>query len=206
MQRLKQEEFKSVLYNGTPTQIQDMLSHGAMPDLAYAELHGNTPIHLAAYNKWPDNLKILLDSLKKEPERLKRALEATNDNGVTPLFEAIWVGRPPYDFAKTKPSPSDEELEKFKTIFYARMKNMPKTVQVLLDAGANLDSPQKGFPGGKGGLAYTTTEWLKEQLSWQDKNPDEKDPRVKKALEKSLKIINQHSQQKILKRRDNQNA
>ena len=62
MQRLKQEEFKSVLYNGTPEEVQDMLSHGAMSDLAYEELHGNTPIHLAAYNKWPDKLRILLDS------------------------------------------------------------------------------------------------------------------------------------------------
>ena len=133
-------------------------------------------------------------------------MEATNDNGVTPLFEAIWVGRPPYDFAKTKPS--EKDLIAFQETFYTRMENMPRTVQILLDAGASIDNPQKGYPGGKekNRPAFTTIEWLKEQLSWQDKNPDEKDPKVKEALKGSLKIINQHLQQKNLKKKNNQNV
>ena len=204
IQRLKQRKIKSVLYDGTSAQLQDTLSRGAMPDLPYAEMHGNTLIHLAAYNKWPDKLKILLDSLRKDPERLKRALEAINNSGVTPLFEAIWVGRPPYDFEKTKPS--EQDLIAFKEAFYTRMKNMPKTVQILLNAGANIANPQKGYPGGKEGPAYTTIEWLKEQLNWQDRNPDKKDPKVQVALEESLKVINQHLHQQILKRQNNQNV
>ena len=185
MQRLKQNVFKSVLHNGTLTHTQNMLSHGAMPDLAYPELHGNTPIHLLAYGKQPDKLKISLDALKKEPERLKKALEATNDNGITPLFEAIWVGRPPYDFAKTKPSKKD--LIAFKKAFYTRMENMPKTVQILLNAGANPSNPQKGYPGGKEGPAYTTIEWLKEQLSCKIKILMKEIQKLKKRWKKPLK-------------------
>jgi len=195
----KQKILKAILRDGTASQLRDILASGAKADLPYPEMGNNTPIHLAAFNKVPDKLQLLLNSLRKDPERLKTALEATNDNGVTPLFEAVWVGRPPYAYAKEE-NPTPEQLERYKDMFYLNMENMPRTVKVLLDAGANVDSMQKAYPGEKGEASYTVMEWLQEQLSWQENIPEEKDPKVRKALEDSLKIIKQRGQEVFISR------
>ena len=190
-------QLKNALFEGNLDQMKDLLERGASADFPYHQTNGgNTPLHLAAYNKWPDRLKILLDSLKDDPQRLKKALESTNENGITPLFEAVSVGRPPYDFAKTNP-PADEMIE-FKKNFYQRMENMPSIVELLLQYGADSNSQQKGFPGGiKRKISYTVKGWLTEQLKGQ------KDPKVKKALEDSLKLIQISS---ILKKTDIKNS
>ena len=203
-QQLNQEKLKEVLYTGTLRQLKSILTQGAMPDFPYPELADNTPIHLAAYNKWPDKLQILLDSLRKDPKRLKKALEAKNNNGITPLFEAAFVGRPPYDFAETKTS--EKDFLDFQEAFRIRMENMPKTIQVLLNTGANIDNLKKGYPYGEKARGFTAIEWLEEQLRWQDTIPKEKDPDVRKALEESLKIVNQRMGQNILKLKDNQDT
>lgn len=195
----KQKILKAILRDGTASQLRNMLASGARADFPYPEMGNNTPVHLAAFNKVPDKLQLLLNSLRKDSERLKTALEATNDNGVTPLFEAVWVGRPPYAYAKEE-NPTPEQLERYKDMFYLNMENMPRTVKVLLDAGANANSAQKAYPGEKGGASYTVMEWLQEQLSWQENIPEEKDPKVRKALEDSLKIIKQHGQEVFISR------
>ena len=200
-------DFKTTLYRGSLTELQEMLDHGMMPDLPDPDMHNNTPVHLAAYNKWPDKLQVLLASLKDEPGRLKKVLEAINVNDVTPLFEAIWVGRPPHVFEK-ETKPSREVLLKYTENFNKCMENMPQTVRILLEAGADIDSKQKGYPGGKkeGSRAYTTMEWLNEQLRYQNLNSPEANPIVRKALEESLKVIKEYKQKKISRRRNNQNT
>lgn len=130
---------RNAVINGTLEDVKEALKTEKANQQGTLEQHLNTPIHLAAYNCFPEKLEILLLSLNRE-ERIK-VLNQPNLYGFTPLMDALY---PMEQRGSYEQHHSREETEKYCSNYERRFNNMPKTIQRLLDDGANPNTPSKG--------------------------------------------------------------
>ena len=130
---------RSAVIYGTLDDVKEALKTEKANQPGTVEQHLNTPIHLAAYNCFPEKLEVLLLSLCRE-ERIK-VLNQPNLHGFTPLMDALY---PMEMRGSYEQHHSRAETEKYCLNYERRFSNMPKTIQMMFDYGANPNTPSKG--------------------------------------------------------------
>lgn len=166
--------------------ISDVNQHLKFEDADFPygeEMHNNTSIHLASYNKLPDKLNILIESLSFDNVRLQKALNNPNLYGATPLHEAVWIGKPPHIYEKES---SQGQLSKYKKEYYRRLSETPRTVRLLLEKGANPLSEEVLYPSGDfSKKSFSILEFISYQKTGRDESSKEFE-----VLTESEKLIN----------------
>ena len=167
------DDMNSAVKLGKIETIKKFLERGDRADEARTGGDNNTPIHVAAFEKFPDKLQLLYESLP-EKDRLA-AINKPNLNGVTSLHEACLISK----------EATPEAIE-----------NMPKTIEYLLKNGA--DTTKKAFVNGQKEyhgkiLCCTPLVALKEQMLDYPKDSMEY-----KTLNQCTNIMQEHTaKQKI---------
>jgi len=173
------EKMKYAIINGTNEDVEKALKKVRADEILETETN-NSALHMAAYNGEPEKLAILLKSLKQEKVI---AVNTPNKNGFTPLMDALYPVQTMDSYAKEH---TPEETKIREQWYKRRFENLPKTVKVLLDNGAN-PSPQNR--ANRSGADSPN----KEQLSLNDLieigKEECNDKTVRKALDNAKKQL-----------------
>lgn len=179
---------------GNLEQFAAVWAKSEMPaDKPLLGLKGNTLVHLAAYNKQPNHLKLLLESLPVD--RKLKVINKANDMGVTPLHEAVLIGPNGDDFKKENSSATSTEIQQVQEIFNRQCVLMPQITDYLIKQGADSFFEKAVYMGPEQDVS------ISEYLDLMMKKPvlTSNDSQKKKAFQTTKEIIqNRINSQKSL--------
>ena len=186
MSQILQDNLRNAIILAKREEVKSLLSLGAEADFKGTEKqHYNTPIHLAAYNKHVDMLSDLIESLPVD--KRYKALNEPNLNGATPLFEAVWITRPP----------REEDSKEYIAEYNRMIKEMPQTFELLLTKGARNLAQECNIGNG---TKISVSPWINHQLR-KDKLGNITDCRENSALQQCRSILDKHISLDLLKQK-----
>lgn len=181
----------NICIRGSADDLAKLLASGFSASTPSENFCGNTLIHLAAYNRDLNKLKLLVESIP--PENRTAALNRCNRYNLTPLFETCLVPMSPGAFCEQHP---EADVAAYARRFENIMKKSVDVADYLLQNNANPNTPRAKIGGDtpvKGKItALTLTEYINWQLSFRNhKNPAFEPLSQLKALIENQIALNQ---------------
>lgn len=188
---ISDREAFNICIRGSADDLAKLLASGFSASTPSENFCGNTLIHLAAYNRDLNKLKLLVESVP--PENRTAALNRCNRYNLTPLFETCLVPMSPGAFCEQHP---EADAAAYARRFENIMKKSVDVADYLLQNNANPNTPRAKIGGDtpvKGKItALTLTEYINWQLSFRNhKNPAFEPLSQLKALIENQIALNQ---------------